>query len=203
MVDMKDAGLLGQGVGGGAMQAEPGQSAEPTSPPRAQQSFTDRMLGEAQAKYDAVKKEETKVARVRKGLDKLAELSDAVTSDDVLDEMALLVAKGADPKVFAAMMAGNAQEGIPPMPPQGEPLAKWLATIDADMIGPYEAKLKQAVALAGHRLGVAAMHKMVDAHAQAAQQAPQGAAPASALMAPQGVASPSASPLAPSSSLLH
>jgi hypothetical protein len=90
-----------------------------------------------------------------------------VTSDDVLDEMADLVAHGADPKNLAAIIAGNTQAGVGPMPPSGEPLAGWLQDAEARIIAPAEAQFRPAMALAQHQLGVAAVHKLVDAHAKA------------------------------------
>jgi len=145
-----------------------GMSAPPSPP-----SVPTRMLSEAQGRYDAVKKVVTQLARTRKGLDALVAKGDAITSDDVLDEMAELVAHGADPKNLAAIIAGNTQAGVGPMPPGGEPLAGWLKAAEQNIIAPAEAAFRPAMALAQHQLGVAAVHKLVEVHAkaQAATQA--------------------------------
>ncbi len=167
-------------------------SEAPTAPPP-QPSFTDKMLSQAQGRFDAVKKVVTQLGRIRKGLDALVAKGDAVTSDDVLDEMADLVAHGADPKNLAAIIAGNTQAGVGPMPPSGEPLAGWLRDAEARIIAPAEAALRPAMALAQHRLGVAAVHKLVEVHAKA-QAAGQATAQAPGASPALGGASPAQSP---------
>jgi hypothetical protein len=137
--------------------------AGPTAPPPPP-SLPTQMLSQAQGRYDAMKKAATQLARTRKGLDVLVAKGDSVTSDDVLDEMADLVAHGADPKALAAMVAGNTQAGVGPMPPSGEPLAGWLRNAETSIIAPAEAQFRPALALAQHQLGVAAIHKLIEAH---------------------------------------
>ena len=172
-----------------------GVPSAPAGPP----DFTSKMLSQAQGRFDAVKKAAAQVARTRKGLDALVGMGDSVTSDDVLDEMADLVAHGADPKVLAALIAGNTQAGVGPMPPSGEPLAGWLQHAEAQIVAPMEAQLRPALALAQHQLGVAAMHRMVDLHAKAGGASPpQGATPLQTAPPPPGAggfAQPPASPL--------
>ena len=172
--------LMGPSATPGAMSLPgeaPGEApAPPTSPP----SFTEKMLSQAQGRFDATKKATTQLGRIQSGLAKLAAKGDSVTSDDVLDEMATLVAHGADPKNLAAMVAGNTQAGVNPMPPGGEPLAGWLRNVEESIIAPAEAQLWPAMALAQHQLGVAAMHRMVDLHAKAAGGAQGGASGAPA-----------------------
>ena len=148
------------------MQGASTPSPSAPSVPSPSPSFPDKMLSQASARFDAVKKEFDKISRIRGGLDSLIEKGDSVTQDDVLDEMASLVAHGIDPKLFAAMMAGNSEQGVGPMPPQGEPLAMWLGRVDSDLLGPYEAQLRPAMALAQHQLGVAAVHKLIEVHAK-------------------------------------
>ena len=179
---------------------EPTNDGAPTSP-SPEPSFPDKMLSQAQGRFDAVKKVYTQLGRIRKGLDALVAKGDAVVSDDVLDEMADLVAHGADPKVLAAMIAGNTQAGVGPMPPGGEPLAGWLRNAETGIVAPAEAQLRPAMALAQHQLGVAAVHKLVDTHvkARAAQAlaAPPPPSPALVGASPssQAFAQPAPSPL--------
>ena len=182
-------------LGGDAMPqgASLGEASPPQAPPPAP-SFPDKMLSQAQARFDAVAKASKQLGRVRKGLDALAAKGDAVTSDDVLDEMASLVAHGADPKVLAAMIAGNTQAGVPPMPQGGQPLAGWLTSTERDVVAPAEARLRPALALAQHQLGVAAVHKLVEVHAKAQG----GGTPQN----PGLIASPSTSPSTSTPSLL-
>ena len=181
-----------------------GASEAPTAPPP-QPSFTDKTLSQAQGRFDAVKKVVTQLGRIRKGLDALVAKGDAVTSDDVLDEMADLVAHGADPKNLAAIIAGNTQAGVGPMPPSGEPLAGWLQNAERSIIAPAEAQLRPAMALAQHQLGVAAVHKLVDAHAKAtggmAPTAPQP--PASPVLGGASPPPPPPQPNTPAPSLLQ
>ena len=168
--DTPEGGLLNptppatMGQGADALSEAP---SAPPSPP----SFFDTHLSQAQARFNAVQKEVKKIGGIRKGLDALGRLGDTVTSDDVLDEMSDLVAHGADPKMFAAMMAGNSDVGVGPMPPQGEALQGWLGDISEKLLRPYEEQLRPAAALAQHQLGVAALHKMVELHAKASAPA--------------------------------
>ena len=155
------------------------------------------MLSQAQGRFDAVKKVVTQLGRIRKGLDGLVAKGDAVTSDDVLDEMADLVAHGADPKNLAAIIVGNTQAGVGPMPPGGEPLAGWLQNTEAHIIAPAEAQLRPAMALAQHQLGVAAVHKLVEAHAKATGAGTGGAMPPSPPASPVLGGASSLSPSAP------
>ena len=199
---VKNSPLLGGAPPAGVPTVpEPGDPGAPTSP-SPEPSFSDKMLSQAQGRFDAVKKVYAQLGRIRKGLDALVAKGDAVVSDDVLDEMADLVAHGADPKVLAAMIAGNTQAGVGPMPPSGEPLAGWLRNAETGIVAPAEAKLRPAMALAQHQLGVAAVHKIVGEHAkaQAAQAlaAPPSASPALAASptpSPQAFAQPAPSPL--------
>ena len=160
-----DSALLGGAgappAGGGAAPSAP--SGAPAPPP----SFPEKMLSEAQGRFDAVKKVYDQLGRTRKGLDKLVAKGDSVTEDDVLDAMATLVAHGADPKNLAAMIAGHTEAGVGPMPPGGEALAGWLKAAEENLIAPAEAQLRPAMALAQHQLGVVAVHHLLDAHAQA------------------------------------
>ena len=197
------AGVGGGSLGAASMTPAPsvGAPMQPPAPP----SFPDKMLSEAKARYDAVEKVTKQLGRTRKGLDALIAKGDVVTSDDVLDEMATLVAHGADPKALAAMIAGNTEAGVGPMPPGGEPLAGWLRNAEGSIVAPMEAQLRPALALAQHQLGVAAMHKMIEVHGKAqAAQGTQAASPtpASPALAPSAPSPPPfASP--PPSPLLH
>jgi len=148
-------------------------------------SVPDQMLSQAKARFAAVAKATKQFGQIRKGLDALVAKGDAVTSDDVLDEMATLVSHGLDPKALAAMIAGNTEAGVGPMPPSGAPLAGWLTTAEKDIVAPMEAKLRPAMALAQHQLGVAAVHKLVEVHSKA-----QGGRGPSAPSAPSEATSP-------------
>ena len=68
-------------MGQGAGQVAPSPPSAPSSPP----SFIDKHLSQSQARFDAVAKEVHRITGIRKGLDALGRLGDAVTSDDVLD----------------------------------------------------------------------------------------------------------------------
>jgi len=194
--------LLGPSANAGATPL-PGASASeaPTAPPSeataSQQSFTSKMLTQAQGRFDAVEKVSKQLGRVRKGLDSLVEKGDSVTSDDVLDEMADLVAHGADPKNLAAMIDGNTQAGIQPMPPGGEPLAGWLRDAEEKIIALAESQLRPALALAQHQLGVAAVHRMVELHAKAQGGSAQPGTPNPLGGASPGGASQGAPPALP------
>ena len=175
----------------------PADPSPPSAPPPAP-SLPDQMLSATQAKFDAMKKATAQLGRMRTGLDALVAKGDVVTSDDVLDEMSDLVAHGADPKNLAAIIAGNTQAGVGPMPPGGEPLAGWLRNAETTLVAPMEAQMRPAMALAQHQLGVAAMHKLVEAHVKGggAGAAPmQSPSPALAASPPVPFAQPAPSPL--------
>ena len=175
-------GLAGGGAGGllgGTLAPDAGvpptqSPGGPTTPPPPQ-SFTSKMLDQAQGRFDAVEKAYKQLGRIEKGLDTLRAKGDAITDDDVLDEMAELVAHGADPKALAKLIAGDVSQGTGPMPPGGEPLAGWLKNIEDTVIAPAAAQLRPAMALAQHQLGVAAVHHLVESHPM--QGAQGGASP--------------------------
>ena len=180
---------------------EPADASNVASPPSPAPSVPEQMLSEAKGRYDAVHKVVTQLGRTRKGLDALVAKGDVVTSDDVLEEMSDLVAHGADPKYLAAIIAGNTQAGVGPMPPGGEPLAGWLRNAETTLVAPMEAQMRPAMALAQHQLGVAAMHKLVEAHVKgggagaAPMQSPSPALAASPPVPPVPFAQPAPSPL--------
>ena len=202
----KSSPLLGSPPPSGVPSVPAASSDAVPTPPNAPPSFPTQMLSQAQGRFDAVAKAVKQLGRTRKGLDALVAKGDSVTSDDVLDEMADLVAHGADPKNLAAIVAGNTQAGVGPMPPGGEPLAGWLRNAEANIIAPAEAAFHPALALAQHQLGVAAVHKLMELHGNAQRaQATAGLSQASPSPALGGGASPSAlpQPNTPAPSLLQ
>lgn len=129
--------------------------------PKPSASPVDQLYSQSRERFKIVQGEVAQIERLRAGLDRLLEKGDMVTQEDVLDEMSELVARGADPKMFAAIMAGNPQGGLPPMPSGGQALAGWLSTTEQQVIAPYEQQLAGALALTQHQLGVSAMHKII------------------------------------------
>lgn len=98
----------------------------------------------------------------RRELESLLDLGPSVSSEDVLEGMAKLVAQGADPKVFTSMIAGGAA-GSPPMPDSGEALSQWLLAQE-EMLQQKEAALRPAVAQIGLQAAGAALHVLVNHH---------------------------------------
>jgi hypothetical protein len=95
------------------------------------------MHTQAMARYNAVMKAQTLAEEVRSELDSLVDKGEALENDDVLDAMARLVGKGADPNQFGAIIAG--QGGVPPMPEGGAGLASWVQNLDIMMVQKEEA----------------------------------------------------------------
>ena len=152
--------------------------ADPQDPQDPHHDMLSSGLGMAKAQFKQLEQAREMTHAIRAGLDKLVEMGPSVSQDDVLEAMAGLVAKGADPKSFSALMAGNPSAGEPPMPQGGEALAGWLMAQD-QKFQQMEQQVKVAHAVAGQRMGVAAMHTLVNAHAQGAgaKTAPAGPSP--------------------------
>lgn len=87
-----------------------------------------QMHKQAMAQYQQIAKADELATKVREGIDTLVDKGDAVTDDDVVDEMSKLVGAGADPAAMGALIAGG--QGQPPMPQGGPGLAQWLLAKD-------------------------------------------------------------------------
>jgi hypothetical protein len=143
------------------------QQNQPSGPDHT--SMLDKMHDQAKAQYEATQKPAKMIDAVRKGLGNLQAKGEAVSQDDVLEEMASLVANsGASPKSMVMLMAGNPAGGQPPMPDSGPALAQWLNQQE-QMLSQKEQQLKPVQDLARHRLGVAAIHSLVGDHITSSQ----------------------------------
>ena len=161
---------------------QPLGTAMPQGPASAPQKPLDALHaahGQAKAQFDKVSDASKIMDQTRQQLDKLAEMGEAVTSDDVLQAMSTLVSRGADPKTFITLMAGNPAQGAPPMPESGQALAAWVQQQDQKIKG-LEAQLAPVHQAVQHQLGVSALHVLAAHHIQDRMGAAQGASPSAA-----------------------
>ena len=117
---------------------EPQAEGEPSAPDLGQgapapsisphHDMLSSMHKQAMAKYQAIATAHELAEEFREELDGLVDKGDAVSDDDVLDAMARLVGKGADPQQLAVVMSGG--QGQPPMPTAGPGLAQWCQNMD-------------------------------------------------------------------------
>ena len=117
------------------------------------------------AVYEKVRTASQQVMHLRSGLDKLLQLGDMVTPEDVMDEAGKVVARGIAPQDMASLLSTMPTLG-------GQQLQGWLAIHDATLRD-HEAQLQSAVDLARHRTSVSALHAMA-AHAVQVPGAPKG-----------------------------
>lgn len=129
----------------------------PAGPPAAPpMEALQAIHGQNKAQFKALDKASAMSKILEQELGKLLKMGDAVSQDDVLEGMAKLVSKGADPKALTALMAGG-PNGAPPMPDGGAPLAAWLEQ-QSQTLQQHQAQLQPMTALAGHKMAVSAMH---------------------------------------------
>jgi hypothetical protein len=129
-------------------------------------------LTRANAQYDKLAESRQRLDVVREQLDKLTALGDTVSSEDVVDAAAEMVAHGLGALPMATLLAD--------MPAGGQALQSWLQQQD-QQVRQREAALARPLKLAQHQLAVAGLHNltghMAEAHnaAQAQAQGPLGA----------------------------
>lgn len=126
----------------------------------------------ASARYAKLKEAEGRVSIARESMDRLAELRDTVTQDDVVKAAGRLVSAGAGAAEIAGMLAE--------MPPDGDALAGWIAQKDLKL-RELEGQLEAAKDAARYKLGVSALQHIVATQAnhqfgqQGQPQAPEAA----------------------------
>lgn len=149
------------GLSAGPMAASPNQA--PQAPP------PHPILAASQANVDASLAQHKKIAQVgksfetiRSGLDSLSKLGEAVSAEDVVEELGKLVAAGLSPEPLIAMMAGGG-EGSPPMPEGGPALAAWVQAKE-QQFGQQEAQLSAVRQKVAHQTGVAGLQSIMLHH---------------------------------------
>ena len=178
------------------------QGAGAEGPPPAPSSHP--LINSLEAQHDQAKAQFGKIGEVnknfetvRRGLDSLVKLGDAITSDDVIEEIGKLVAQGLSPEPLIAMMAGDPQNGVPPMPESGQALAAWVQSHEQQFVQ-HERQLGQIHSMAQQRLGLSAAKVLVAHHIADKVRGGAGATPAPQPQAPPPQApAPSPNPLTP------
>jgi hypothetical protein len=112
-------------------------------------------LEAAQAQYKKAAMAEKMLDEIKGGLDRLQQMGDSVSLEDVMQEAGDLVGLGADPSQLAGMLATA--------PPGGQALAGWIIQQD-QTVSQNEQQIRPYVELARHSLGVAAMHVLMIDH---------------------------------------
>jgi len=169
MPDLENDNPIAQG----AAASPPAQSAPSPSP--IMDAFSTH-LANTKARFDKTSEVSKNFATVRAGLDSLVKMGDAVTSDDVIEEIGKLVAQGLSPEPLIAMMAGDPQNGVPPMPESGQALAAWVQSHEQQFVQ-QEQQLAQVHSMAQHQLGVAGVQGLLIHHIEAIKGQGQGPAP--------------------------
>jgi len=146
-------------------------------------------LANTKARFDKTSEVSKNFATVRAGLDSLAKLGDAITSDDVIEEIGKLVAQGLSPEPLIAMMAGDPQNGVPPMPESGQALAAWVQSHEQQFVQ-QEQQLAQVHSMAQHQLGVAGVQGLLIHHIEAIKGGSKAPGPAPPVLAPSGPSNP-------------
>lgn len=119
----------------------------------------------AMAKYNSIAKAHELAEEIREELDELVSKGEAISDEDVLDSMARLVGKGADPQQLGALMAGG--NGQPPMPQGGPGLAQWAQNMD-QMLTQKEEALAAPMAAARMEALASAVHLLIAHHVHGA-----------------------------------
>lgn len=121
-----------------------------------------KVHGVAQARLAKTTEASNLLGDIHSELSKLSDLGDTVTQDDIVKSAGKLVAAGIPPNTLASLLSD--------MPAEGPGLGVWvqdhLATITQ-----RQAQLAPIHAIAGHDVGVAALHGIA-AHTGAAQSNP-------------------------------
>ena len=148
-------------------------------------SITDAFkahLESTQAQYNKVSGASKSFATIRAGLDSIAKLGEAITSDDVVEEMGKLVGAGIAPEGLIAMIAGDPASGVPPMPESGQALAAWVQALEQKFQA-QEQQVKSAHSMAAHQLGATGAQGLLLHHMEAlrGQQAPEPSTPTNPL----------------------
>ena len=192
-------GAMGPGAQPNPMMPPQGALASPSSTFQGSShpliDHLEAQHGQARAQFDKIDQAAKQTGLLRAGLDKLSSMGEAVTGDDVIEEMGKLVSSGLAPEGLIALMAGNPQSGSPPMPESGGALASWLADHEQQLKG-LEDQVGQAHAQTAHQLGTTATkvllaHHLADqARGRVALKGAQGAQGPESSPAPQGSPNP-------------
>lgn len=139
---------------GAPSQAPAGPNTLATTPGAAGPSVPGPMVdnhGAIKARYNGTKDSLEKVAFLEAGMERLGEMGDMVTQEDIVKEAGKLVGRGIDPLELAGVLAGMPVQG------GGAALAGWLQQHTQALVGAKQ-QLQQAHAEARHQLGVSSLH---------------------------------------------
>lgn len=144
----------------------------------------NQAVGQAKARYEAVKKSVGMLDAVRRELGSLRDKGDFISEDDVVRSAGSLVHEGLDPQAMAGLLADM------PSNPQG--MSDWVEHLWSTM-SQREAMLMPQLAQARHAMGVAALQALAGHHiagqltgqGPSAMQQPQPQQQSNA-MAPEG-----------------
>ena len=147
----------------------------------------DAQHQQAKAAFGKTGEANRSIGVIRSGLDSIAKLGEAVTSDDVVEEMGKLVGAGISPEPLIALIAGDPSNGSPPMPESGQALAAWVQGLEQKFQA-QEGAIGQAHAQAQHQLGVSAAKVLLGHHIADRVRSGMGGAspPAASPQGPQG-----------------
>ncbi len=137
----------------------------------------------ARAQYDKLLEGEKQLQALRGELDKMLDLGDMISPEDVVKGASNLVAHGFDPHELAVMLSGMPASG-------GEATQAWVQTLDGQ-VGEMEQRASGIISSTRHSLTTAAGHVLMEDHLQGrGQAAPSPSGPQTAGMS----SSPSSNP---------
>lgn len=153
---------------------DPDETPEPALPqaPASHMPMMNAMHRQAMAQLKSIQSTAKMLDITRREFDRLSDKGDAITSDDVMEGASALVAAGADPKTLVMMMAGNPQQGVPPMPDSGPALASWISQQEAKIVQ-SENQISPALKSAQHNVLAAALHGLTAHHIESTAKPPQ------------------------------
>lgn len=126
-------------------------------PPSPMMKEFGSQLDAAEAKFGQVQEAQARVAATRRAWDQLLALQDTLTTEDVVDACAEIVAAGVPAVDVAGMLAD--------MPTQPQPLQAWVAE-NAEGIAEMEQQVGEAMKAAQFELGVVAFGNLLAASAE-------------------------------------
>ena len=155
--------LLAPGAGGLVAPSPQDQVANPLQPPMPgpspmMQHFGD-LQDQAAARFGKIEGVAKMTAATRQGLEHCLALGDTVTTEDVVEAAAGMVAAGVPAMEVASTLAD--------MPTGGEALQAWLAQ-QSEVLAGQEAQVAAGLANAGFDLGVAGLHHLLAYSAESA-----------------------------------
>ena len=150
-------------------QQAPGNAVQPGAQPGQDPSAQSaQMLAAAKAQFQKASESMSRLEAVRKAMDKLADLGDSVSPEDVIKEAGTLVGSGFSPQALAQLLSQMPTDA-------GQGLQAWVGQQE-QRVQQQEQAMAPQMEQSSHLLGVAALTHLKVLHSQgvgAAQPSPE------------------------------